>query len=234
MARSWATCVAGYSVIAPIRSAGGSLQSPTFATAFNCLPNTAHLLDTLHVTKAVVLGHSTGGMLAVRFALMYPKESAHPGGSDCGLKIIAPWLRLNRTQRSIQRSPENGCERDSCFLRSLFRGSAARVLRPTGRCSDSRDFEWRVSQVGEGVGARVPNDLSATGPLRVSIAQAAYAACCWRARPHGAVQQVRAAGNRGQNGTRSGSGARSRQRDSARGCRRHSGLRTHSAHRTLR
>ena len=37
--------------------------------------NTAHLLDTLHIDRAAVLGHSTGGMLAVRFALLYPERT---------------------------------------------------------------------------------------------------------------------------------------------------------------
>jgi pimeloyl-ACP methyl ester carboxylesterase len=38
--------------------------------------NTAHLLDTLGIERAAVLGHSTGGMLAVRFALLYPERTS--------------------------------------------------------------------------------------------------------------------------------------------------------------
>lgn len=38
---------------------------------------TAHLLDTLGVKRAAVLGHSMGGMLAARFALRYPERTSH-------------------------------------------------------------------------------------------------------------------------------------------------------------
>ena len=38
--------------------------------------HTKTLLDRLHVASAVVLGHSLGGMLATRFALMYPSNVA--------------------------------------------------------------------------------------------------------------------------------------------------------------
>src|SRR5208282_2372114 len=38
--------------------------------------NTLRLLDSLGIRRAAVVGHSTGGMLAVRFALMYPERVA--------------------------------------------------------------------------------------------------------------------------------------------------------------
>jgi Predicted hydrolases or acyltransferases (alpha/beta hydrolase superfamily) len=68
-------CAAGYRVIAPDQIGWGKSSKPDIRYSFQLLAaNTAHLLDTLHVTKVVVLGHSTGGMLAVRFALMYPER----------------------------------------------------------------------------------------------------------------------------------------------------------------
>ena len=36
--------------------------------------NTRDLLASLNVTKPILIGHSTGGMLAIRYALMYPTE----------------------------------------------------------------------------------------------------------------------------------------------------------------
>jgi pimeloyl-ACP methyl ester carboxylesterase len=57
--------------------------------------NTVKLLDSLGVDKTAVMGHSTGGMLATRFALMYPQRVTHLilecplGLEDYRIKI--PW-----------------------------------------------------------------------------------------------------------------------------------------------
>ena len=68
---------AGYRVIVPDQIGWGKSSKPDIRYSFQLLAaNTAHLLDTLHIEKAVVVGHSTGGMLAVRFALMYPARVA--------------------------------------------------------------------------------------------------------------------------------------------------------------
>lgn len=64
---------AGYRVIVPDQVGWGKSSKPDIRYSFQLLAaNTAHLLDTLGIQKAAVVGHSTGGMLAVRFALMYP------------------------------------------------------------------------------------------------------------------------------------------------------------------
>ncbi|MFY0253122.1 alpha/beta fold hydrolase [Chitinophaga sp. 30R24] len=64
----------GYRVIIPDQIGFGKSTKPAhFQYSFQQLAlNTKALLDTLQVTKAAILGHSMGGMLAVRFALMYP------------------------------------------------------------------------------------------------------------------------------------------------------------------
>lgn len=50
----------------------GKSSKPDARYSFGLLArNTARLLDTLGVREAVVIGHSTGGMLAVRFARTY-------------------------------------------------------------------------------------------------------------------------------------------------------------------
>jgi pimeloyl-ACP methyl ester carboxylesterase len=66
---------AGYRVIVPDQVGWGKSSKPDIHYSFQLLAaNTAHLLDTLGIQKATVVGHSTGGMLAVRFALMYPER----------------------------------------------------------------------------------------------------------------------------------------------------------------
>jgi len=65
----------GYRVIIPDQIGfGKSSKPPHFQYSFQLLAqNTKTLLDTLQITKTAVLGHSMGGMLATRFALMYPE-----------------------------------------------------------------------------------------------------------------------------------------------------------------
>lgn len=64
---------AGYRVLVPDQVGWGKSSKPNIRYSFQMLAaNTAHLLETAGVSKAVVLGHSTGGMLAVRFARSYP------------------------------------------------------------------------------------------------------------------------------------------------------------------
>jgi len=63
----------GYRVIVPDQVGWGLSGKPGIHYSFHLLAmNTKMLLDSLGVTKANVIGHSMGGMLATRFALMYP------------------------------------------------------------------------------------------------------------------------------------------------------------------
>lgn len=66
---------AGYRVIAPDQIGFCKSSKPeTYQFSFQQLAaNTSGLLKSLGIERAVVLGHSMGGMLAARFALMYPQ-----------------------------------------------------------------------------------------------------------------------------------------------------------------
>lgn len=65
----------GYRVVAPDQIGWGKSSKPDLHYSFqNLAANTAQLLDHLGITKIVLLGHSTGGMLAVRFTLTYPEK----------------------------------------------------------------------------------------------------------------------------------------------------------------
>jgi pimeloyl-ACP methyl ester carboxylesterase len=64
---------AGYRVVAPDQLGWGKSPKPDIHYSFQLLAaNTAALLDDLGVGHVAVLGHSTGGMTAVRFTLMNP------------------------------------------------------------------------------------------------------------------------------------------------------------------
>lgn len=66
----------GFRVVVPDQIGFGKSTKPeTYQYSFHQLAsNTKALLDYLKIDKVTVLGHSMGGMLATRFALMYPVD----------------------------------------------------------------------------------------------------------------------------------------------------------------
>lgn len=69
----------GYDVLVPDQIGFGKSDKPEhFQYTFQQLAlNTRKLQDSLGIQNSVVLGHSMGGMLATRFALMYPEATSH-------------------------------------------------------------------------------------------------------------------------------------------------------------
>ena len=67
----------GYRVVVPDQVGFGKSTKPEhYQYSFHQLAtNTKNLLDTLGLKKVSVLGHSMGGMLATRFALMFPETT---------------------------------------------------------------------------------------------------------------------------------------------------------------
>lgn len=65
---------AGFNVLVPDQIGFGKSSKPAYYhyTFQQLAQNTKALMDSLGITQTVVLGHSMGGMLATRFALMYP------------------------------------------------------------------------------------------------------------------------------------------------------------------
>jgi len=67
---------AGYRVIVPDQPGWGQSDRPDLHYSFHLLAYaTMQLLDSLHIQKITVVGHSMGGMLAARFAMMYPDKT---------------------------------------------------------------------------------------------------------------------------------------------------------------
>ena len=91
----------GFNVLVPDQVGFGKSSKPEyFQYTFQQLAeNTRKLIDTLQIEKATILGHSMGGMLATRFALMYPEKTeklvlVNPIGlEDWKLKI--PYQSIN-------------------------------------------------------------------------------------------------------------------------------------------
>ncbi|HET6557760.1 MAG TPA: alpha/beta hydrolase [Prolixibacteraceae bacterium] len=102
----WATTIEalvknGYRVIVPDQVGFGKSSKPEhFQYSFQLLAhNTKTLLDSLGVSKTAILGHSMGGMLASRFALMYPETTEklileNPIGLEDYLKMV-PYMPVD-------------------------------------------------------------------------------------------------------------------------------------------
>jgi pimeloyl-ACP methyl ester carboxylesterase len=96
---------AGYRVIIPDQIGFGKSSKPEqLQYTFQLLSqNTKAILDTLNIKKVAVLGHSMGGMLATRFALMYPDMTeklilANPIGLE-DWKIKAPYQTVDQAYK---------------------------------------------------------------------------------------------------------------------------------------
>jgi len=66
----------GFRVIVPDQVGFGKSDKPSLHYSFHQLAtNTKKLLDTLGIKQVNIVGHSMGGMLATRFALLYPETT---------------------------------------------------------------------------------------------------------------------------------------------------------------
>ncbi|SDX66407.1 alpha/beta fold hydrolase [Flavobacterium degerlachei] len=104
----------GYRVIVPDQISFGKSSKPdNFQYTFQQLAqNTKQILDSLGINKTAVLGHSMGGMIATRFALMYPEVTEklileNPIGlEDWKLKVPyqnVDWWYQNELKQSYEK-----------------------------------------------------------------------------------------------------------------------------------
>jgi len=69
---------AGFRVVVPDQIGFGKSSKPDIRYSFDLLAaNTVRLLDELNIRQAAIVGHSMGGMLAVRFARTFPERTTH-------------------------------------------------------------------------------------------------------------------------------------------------------------
>lgn len=113
---------AGYRVIVPDQIGFGKSSKPDSALSFHQLARNTHLLlETLGVQRAVVIAHSMGCMLGVRFALMYPQQvdrlvlESPIGLEDYRLKV--PFASNEELARDAAAQTQQDIER---FYRGYF------------------------------------------------------------------------------------------------------------------
>lgn len=104
----------GFRVVVPDQIGFGKSSKPAdFQYSFHALAqHTARLLDTLGVERTAVVGHSMGGMLATRFALMHPDRTTrlalvNPIGLE-DWKRAVPYLSVDGwTEQELVKEPED-------------------------------------------------------------------------------------------------------------------------------
>ena len=131
---------AGYRVIAPDQIGWCKSTKPErYQYSFQQLAmNTHALLASLGIDKAAIIGHSTGGMLAARYALMYPRATAalvlvNPIGLEDWKALGVPPLSIDE---QIARESATNAERIRAYERSTTTpGSGGRNMNAGSRCS---------------------------------------------------------------------------------------------------
>jgi len=104
----------GYRVVAPDQIGFGKSSKPaSYQFSFHALAaNTRALLDSLGVDKFAAVGHSMGGMLAVRVALMYPERVerlalVNPIGLE-DWKLVSPYRTVEENfAQELRATPES-------------------------------------------------------------------------------------------------------------------------------
>jgi pimeloyl-ACP methyl ester carboxylesterase len=112
----------GYRVVVPDQLGFGKSAKPDIHYSFELLAQTTKaLLDSLGISKVNVVGHSMGGMLAVRYALLYPVGTArlvleNPIGLE-DYRVKVPFTSVDATYRTMLAPTREGLDR---FYRSYF------------------------------------------------------------------------------------------------------------------
>ncbi len=104
----------GYRVVVPDQIGFGKSSKPAHLQySFQMLADqTLHLLDHLNVEDVTVVGHSMGGMLATRFALMYPSRTeslvlVNPIGLEDWQQKAVPWQSVDAWYHGeLNKTPE--------------------------------------------------------------------------------------------------------------------------------
>jgi pimeloyl-ACP methyl ester carboxylesterase len=100
-------------VVVPDQIGFGKSSKAVLHYSFHQLAdNTKKLLEHLGIERAVIGGHSMGGMLATRFALMYPETTSRlvlidPIGLE-DYRVFVPYLTLAQSyENELKSTPEN-------------------------------------------------------------------------------------------------------------------------------
>jgi pimeloyl-ACP methyl ester carboxylesterase len=137
-----ALAAAGFRVVVPDQLGFGKSSKPDLHYTFELLASTTKaLLDALHVEKVIVVGHSMGGMLAVRFALLFPQITErlvleNPIGLE-DYRVKVPYESVDQQYRAA-------LEQDEAKLRRYI-GSYFVTWRPEYEPYVQVPYRWTLS-----------------------------------------------------------------------------------------
>ncbi len=112
----------GYRVVVPDQLGFGKSARPDIHYSFHLFAaNTKKLLDTLGIKQAAIVGHSMGGMVATRFALLYPDTATalvleNPIGLE-DYRELVPYISLEEAYQGELNASEEGIRN---YIRGYF------------------------------------------------------------------------------------------------------------------
>lgn len=149
----------GFRVVAPDQIGFGKSSKPAaYQFSFHTLAaNTRSLLDSLGIDRVVVAGHSMGGMLATRFALMHPERSErlvliNPIGLEdyrvTPYRTIDEWYaqELKTTPESIREYQRNA------YYAGQWKPEYETLIEPLAGWTRHRDYArvaWNAALTGD-------------------------------------------------------------------------------------
>ncbi|WP_316830634.1 alpha/beta hydrolase [Pedobacter aquatilis] len=112
----------GFRVVVPDQIGFGRSSKPIINYSFTQLAQwSKKLLDTLGVQKTSILGHSMGGMLATRFALMFPERMEKLLlENPIGLEDYKTFVPASTVEEQYQRELKNTPESIHQYYKSYF------------------------------------------------------------------------------------------------------------------
>ncbi|MFC4212031.1 alpha/beta fold hydrolase [Pedobacter lithocola] len=118
----------GYRVLVPDQIGFGRSSKPIINYSFKQLAQwNKKLLDTLGIQKTSILGHSMGGMLATRFALMFPERMDKLLlENPIGLEDYKTFVPVSTVEEQYQRELKNTAE----SIRQYYKSSYFTVWKP--------------------------------------------------------------------------------------------------------
>ncbi len=136
---------AGYRVVVPDQIGFNKSSKPDIDYSFDVLAgNTARLLDMLGIRDVDVIGHSTGGMLAVRFARTYAQRVTRLVLEDpIGLEDYRLFIPPQATETLFEAERHQSVEQYRAFIKRYF------PVLPPARYEPFVEWRARLGLSGE-------------------------------------------------------------------------------------